>query len=94
MNEDVDTSKFPSAGELRQFARGKIATRGMIPNALVKAWNRANPDRPYVKGENFHGTIEGYHNRACHCDRCLEVGRSHARDNYYSHGFGDREGSA
>jgi len=42
------TSK-PTVKELRAWAGDKVSPRGRLPWALILAWNKAHPDRPYQK---------------------------------------------
>lgn len=84
MNEGRDTSHLPSAAEVRAWGMERnpraLSAKGQLPLALVKAWNKAHPDRQFVKAEGFHGTPQGYMSRDCRCNRCLEAGRRYERE--------------
>ena len=84
MNEGVDTSMYPSLGEVRQWARSKraganLAATGNLPRYVIQAWNQAHPDRLFVKGQSFHGTLNGYLDRGCRCDRCTGCEQAYYR---------------
>lgn len=71
------TDQYPNNYEIRAWGRKvnprATPNRGALPIALIAGWNRAHPDRPYVKREAYHGTIGGYNNHGCRCDRCREA---------------------
>lgn len=94
MNANRDTSAFPSTQELRDWAMSKSAGRnlgrmGSLPHPVIAGWNKTHPERPFVKTEAFHGTLNGYLHRECRCDRCLLAGRT-----YESERYADRKWSA
>jgi hypothetical protein len=78
----MSTSPYPSNIEVRRWAEAKglpVHFQGMLPLSLIKAWDRAHPDRPFVKSEARHGTFSGYA-QGCRCDPCLETGRGRERE--------------
>lgn len=71
------TDQYPSNVEVHAWAREqpwghKVSSRA-ISRQLILAWDRAHPDRPYVRSEAYHGTEGGYVNHNCRCDRCTDV---------------------
>ncbi len=85
-NEGRDMSAYPSILEIRRWAQSRgaaLGNRGGIPRHIMIAWDRVNPDRPFVKGEAYHGSPTGYNLHECRCQQCLEVGRAYHRERYY-----------
>ena len=78
-------AQYPNARELRDWANAKqpgiVQDKGHLPRFVILAWDKAHPDRPYVKAQAHHGTARGY-GRGCRCDRCLDVGRRNGRERY------------
>jgi hypothetical protein len=79
----MNTDQYPSSKELRTWAQSKRAGAGVgdlgaLPNCVVLAWNRAHPERPYVRSQSHHGTWNGYSTKSCRCERCLEAGRAYS----------------
>jgi hypothetical protein len=78
------SDQYPTSVELHRWAETqpwghKVSPRFISPD-LIKAWNRAHPERPYVKSEAYHGTTGGYNNQGCRCDACRRAHTDRQRD--------------
>lgn len=82
-NEGLDMSRYPSTLEIRRWAQarkpGHVGDLGHLPKVVIVAWNRTHPDRPYVGGQSFHATVNGYLD-GCRCIGCCESGRAGNRE--------------
>jgi hypothetical protein len=70
------TSQYPNFMEIRRWAQAKglpVSGVGKLPYGLIKAWDRAHPDRPFVKAEAHHGSATGYTQYGCRCEPCTAV---------------------
>lgn len=70
------SAQYPSNVEVHRWVEaqpwGHKASAARITPQMIKAWDKAHPDRPYVKAEAYHGTPTGYR-YDCKCDACREA---------------------
>lgn len=74
----------PNNVEIHRWAEAqpwghKVTSKG-ITNQLIAAWNKAHPDRPYVKSEAHHGTAGGYGSRGCRCRPCTDAATAYVTE--------------
>lgn len=84
------SDQYPSNVEVHRWAQaqpwghkvpGNWAV-GATGRQIIAAWNKAHPDRPYVKAEAYHGTLSGYGMHNCRCERCTAANSARSRDVY------------
>lgn len=79
-------TEYASAREVRDWANAKqpgtVRHTGHFPRFVILAWNRAHPDRPYVEGKGWHGSVTGYTAKGCRCEPCTEAARAYWRARY------------
>ena len=76
---------YPNNEEVRAWADERyygVPTRGRLPAWVIEAWDAAHPKRKYVKSEAHHGTLGGYYQHGCTCNRCLKRRRSYQNERY------------
>jgi len=88
----MSADQHPSNVEVRRWAEAqpwghKVSGTGGMPSQLIRAWDKAHPDRPYVKSQAHHGTPSGYHTQGCRCDRCTRAAVDYDGDRYHTRAF-------
>lgn len=85
------TDQYPSNVEVHRWAEtqpwGHKVSRTRMSRDLIRAWDKAHPDRPYVKSEAYHGTAGGYDNHGCRCRRCTDAARAGWLGRYHARAF-------
>ena len=94
--------QYPSNVEVHRWAQAqpwghKVPMRnwraGAVGRQIIAAWDKAHPDRPYVRSEAYHGTPSGYTKRDCRCERCTAAAADEKRERRRAADF-ERDGEA